>query len=78
MRDAKNLSWKLDLVLRGVVSPAILETYHSERSPHVRDWTVISIESGSFHARLIRKLPANAMNGSAMGGTRRCPIFRNS
>jgi 2-polyprenyl-6-methoxyphenol hydroxylase-like FAD-dependent oxidoreductase len=48
MRDAKNLSWKLDLVLRGVVSPAILETYHPERSPHVRDWTVISIESGKL------------------------------
>ena len=46
MRDAKNLVWKLDLVLRGLAPAAILDTYQQERLPHVRDWTLISIEAG--------------------------------
>lgn len=48
MRDAKNLAWKLDLVLAGVAPPELLDTYQTEREPHVRDWTVISIESGKI------------------------------
>ncbi|MFM7271349.1 MAG: bifunctional 3-(3-hydroxy-phenyl)propionate/3-hydroxycinnamic acid hydroxylase [Actinomycetes bacterium] len=35
-RDAANLEWKLTRVLRGTADPAILDTYESERSPHVR------------------------------------------
>jgi hypothetical protein len=46
MRDAKNLSWKLDLVLRGVAPEAILDTYQEELRPYVLDWTVISLEAG--------------------------------
>ncbi|WP_432937377.1 bifunctional 3-(3-hydroxy-phenyl)propionate/3-hydroxycinnamic acid hydroxylase [Kribbella sp. CA-253562] len=48
MRDAKNLAWKLDLVLSGLASDALLDTYQTERAPHVRDWTTISIESGKI------------------------------
>jgi 3-(3-hydroxy-phenyl)propionate hydroxylase len=36
LRDSINLSWKLNLVLRGVATPAILDTYEAERIPHVR------------------------------------------
>jgi flavoprotein hydroxylase len=36
LRDAANLAWKLDLVLAGHASDAILDTYPSERIPHVR------------------------------------------
>lgn len=36
LRDAINLSWKLDLVLRGVAEEAILDSYGAERLPHVR------------------------------------------
>ena len=36
LRDAVNLAWKLDLVLRGVADEAILNTYEAERKPHVR------------------------------------------
>ena len=35
LRDAHNLAWKLSLVLRGLASPAILESYHRERHDHV-------------------------------------------
>src|SRR5262249_51540279 len=33
IRDAKTLSWKLDLVLRGAADPALPETYTPERKP---------------------------------------------
>lgn len=36
MRDAANLAWKLDLVLRGVAGDALLDTYETERLPHAR------------------------------------------
>jgi 3-(3-hydroxy-phenyl)propionate hydroxylase len=35
IRDVHNLAWKLDLVLRGIVAPALLQTYESERLPQV-------------------------------------------
>jgi 2-polyprenyl-6-methoxyphenol hydroxylase-like FAD-dependent oxidoreductase len=31
MRDAVTLAWKLDLVLRGLAEPALLDTYEQER-----------------------------------------------
>jgi 2-polyprenyl-6-methoxyphenol hydroxylase-like FAD-dependent oxidoreductase len=46
MRDAKNLVWKLDLVLRGLAGDELLDTYELERRPHTYDWTVISLEAG--------------------------------
>ena len=46
MRDAKNLAWKLDLVLRGLATDGLLDTYEDERRPHTVDWTVISLEAG--------------------------------
>ncbi|QUQ63980.1 bifunctional 3-(3-hydroxy-phenyl)propionate/3-hydroxycinnamic acid hydroxylase MhpA [Kutzneria sp. CA-103260] len=46
LRDAMNLSWKLDLVLRGVADPALLDTYTSERAAHVRHAIGMSIELG--------------------------------
>ncbi len=35
LRDAHNLVWKLDLVLRGAAQEALLDTYQAERLPHV-------------------------------------------
>lgn len=37
IRDATNLAWKLDLVLRGAARDKILDTYECERKPHVRE-----------------------------------------
>ena len=35
LRDAHNLSWKLQMVLQGLASPALLDTYSQERHEHV-------------------------------------------
>ena len=35
LRDAHNLSWKLAMVLRGLASKQLLDTYHEERHRHV-------------------------------------------
>ena len=37
MRDAWNLTWKLDLALKGQAGEALLDTYQAERAPHVSD-----------------------------------------
>lgn len=34
IRDVKTLAWKLDLVLRGLASDALLDSYTQERQPH--------------------------------------------
>jgi len=36
VRDAANLGWKLDLVLRGLATTNILDTYQSERHSHAK------------------------------------------
>jgi 2-polyprenyl-6-methoxyphenol hydroxylase-like FAD-dependent oxidoreductase len=46
MRDAHNIAWKLDLVLRGVAPMDLLDTYQPEREPHVRFITEKAIELG--------------------------------
>lgn len=46
LRDAINLAWKLDLVLAGRAREAILDTYQSERVPHVRMMINFAIELG--------------------------------
>jgi hypothetical protein len=46
MRDAHNIAWKLDLILRGLVPVDLLDTYQAEREPHVRFITEKAIELG--------------------------------
>jgi flavoprotein hydroxylase len=46
LRDAANLSWKLDLVLAGKAPEALLDTYPSERIPHVGAVIHFSMELG--------------------------------
>jgi flavoprotein hydroxylase len=46
LRDAANLAWKLDLVLAGTASDALLDTYASERVPHVQTAIQFSMELG--------------------------------
>ncbi|HEY2055435.1 MAG TPA: bifunctional 3-(3-hydroxy-phenyl)propionate/3-hydroxycinnamic acid hydroxylase [Solirubrobacterales bacterium] len=52
VRDATNLAWKLKLVLDGIAPDSLLDTYEAERKPHVRAWTLLSIETGEVLATL--------------------------
>jgi 2-polyprenyl-6-methoxyphenol hydroxylase-like FAD-dependent oxidoreductase len=45
-RDSHNLCWKLDLVLRGLAAPALLDTYEAERGPNARATVVESMRVG--------------------------------
>jgi 2-polyprenyl-6-methoxyphenol hydroxylase-like FAD-dependent oxidoreductase len=46
LRDAANLAWKLDLVLAGRAPEDLLDSYPSERIPHVRSWIDLSVALG--------------------------------
>jgi 3-(3-hydroxy-phenyl)propionate hydroxylase len=46
IRDAYNLAWKLGDVVRGVSAPALLDSYESERSPHVREFIETAVRLG--------------------------------
>lgn len=48
VRDALNLSWKLDLALQGKAQDSLLNTFTSERSVHVKDMIDFSIQLGSI------------------------------
>ena len=45
-RDAENLLWKINGVLKGHYKPKILETYETERKPHVARITRAAIKMG--------------------------------
>ncbi len=46
MRDAFNLAWKLEMVLRGHASSDLLDTYQSERHEHVRQIIALAVRIG--------------------------------
>ncbi|MBV8576333.1 MAG: bifunctional 3-(3-hydroxy-phenyl)propionate/3-hydroxycinnamic acid hydroxylase [Acetobacteraceae bacterium] len=48
VRDAANLAWKLARVLRGQADDAVLDTYESERSPHVRAYIESAVRLGGL------------------------------
>jgi 3-(3-hydroxy-phenyl)propionate hydroxylase len=47
MRDAANLAWKLGAVLRGGASDSLLDTYESERLPHVQAFIELAVKLGA-------------------------------
>ena len=48
IRDAANLAWKLDLVLRGRAGDSLLDTYEPERRPHATVITHMAIGLGAI------------------------------
>jgi len=46
IRDASNLAWKLAAVAKQGAAGALLDTYESERSPHVRAFIAATLELG--------------------------------
>jgi 2-polyprenyl-6-methoxyphenol hydroxylase-like FAD-dependent oxidoreductase len=52
LRDAANLAWKLDLVLRGISSERLLDTIDPERQPHNEAVIRLAIELGKVLCQL--------------------------
>lgn len=48
LRDAANLAWKLEMVLEGTAPIRLLDTYQSERAPHVRGFIELAIAMGKI------------------------------
>lgn len=46
IRDADNICWKLDCVLKGSLPETVLDTYQHERAPDVERYTQISVGLG--------------------------------
>lgn len=73
MRDAINLAWKMSFIKRGIASTKLLDTYTSEREPHVRTTVAHAVDMG----RLIDQLAGRVSHGvdieSGYGGARPAP-----
>ena len=73
MRDALNLAWKLSFIKRELTTEKILDTYTTERAPHVRSTIAHAVDMG----RLIDQLGGRVSHGvdveSGYGGTRPSP-----
>ena len=48
VRDAHNLAWKLEAVLRKGADPKLIDTYQSERKPHAKEMIDISVKMKDF------------------------------
>lgn len=48
LRDAANLAWKVDLVQRGLAPWRLLDSYETERSPHVRRVIQSAVAAGGL------------------------------
>ena len=47
IRDGANLAWKLVAVVRGDADPSLLDTYETERRPHVHAFIKLAVELGA-------------------------------
>jgi 3-(3-hydroxy-phenyl)propionate hydroxylase len=71
MRDAANLAWKLERVIRGGAPDQLLDTYESERKPHITEIVSAAVRIGrtvctldpAEAARRNRRLLAGAAPG---------------
>jgi 3-(3-hydroxy-phenyl)propionate hydroxylase len=73
IRDADNLSWKLEAILKQGADPAILDTYQSERAPHAQAMIDFSV----FNKSLVSvKNPVKAKaRDAAMWAAVRTPVL---
>jgi 3-(3-hydroxy-phenyl)propionate hydroxylase len=65
MRDAGNLAWKLARVLRGHNDDALLDTYQTERAPHVREYIELAVRLGGLinTKAMEHALPSSVLDG---------------
>ena len=48
VRDAANLAWKLTAVLRGLAPESLLDSYETERKPHVQAFIELAVRLGDI------------------------------
>lgn len=48
MRDVSNLAWKLEAIIHAHASDTLLDTYESERSPHVHAFIKLAVSLGDI------------------------------
>jgi 3-(3-hydroxy-phenyl)propionate hydroxylase len=48
MRDVANLAWKMEHIVAGTAPEALLDTYQTERDPHVRAVISAAVEAGRY------------------------------
>ena len=65
MRDVGNLAWKLARVQRGQNNDSLLDTYQSERAPHVREYIELAVRLGGL---INTKAMEAAVPGSVLNG----------
>jgi 3-(3-hydroxy-phenyl)propionate hydroxylase len=68
VRDAYNLAWKLDAVLKGHGGEKLLDTYQSERRPHVNDMIMTAVDMKNFvsEANPVKAFLRNTMTRLAL------------
>jgi len=80
LRDVANLAWKLEAVLRRGVAYDLLDTYQSERLPHVRSTIAFAISMGHVVCLLDPEAAARrdaAMLAARAGGGSALPPLRS-
>jgi 3-(3-hydroxy-phenyl)propionate hydroxylase len=48
IRDVANLAWKMARVLRGKYDDSLLDSYETERAPHVREYIALAVRLGGL------------------------------
>jgi 3-(3-hydroxy-phenyl)propionate hydroxylase len=73
IRDAANLSWKLDMVASGAAGEGLLDTYDSERRPHSKALVAHAADTGRLIDQLSGRTEGGTTIESAYGGGRPFP-----
>ena len=79
IRDAANLAWKLAAMLRGTAAETLLDSYQTEREPHVRSAIELAIGMGRVVCTLDREAAAQrdaGMLAAQSGGAPPLPAMR--
>ncbi|GAB1265287.1 bifunctional 3-(3-hydroxy-phenyl)propionate/3-hydroxycinnamic acid hydroxylase [Aurantivibrio infirmus] len=62
LRDVANLAWKMSMILQGTAPENILDTYQTERDPHVRAVISAAVEAGRYICILDKEKAAQRDN----------------
>jgi 3-(3-hydroxy-phenyl)propionate hydroxylase len=73
VRDAANLCWKLAGVLDGSLSESVLDSYQTEREPHVRETTDHAVFAGKTITE--RRPLVAALRNHVLGTLAKAPVF---